>query len=593
MSFQTPITVAKAIERIAHREYVLPAIQRELVWSTDQITRLFDSLMRGYPIGSFLFWKVDKTNCRKYVFYDFVLNYDQRSPHPPKVNLDHDESIIAVLDGQQRLSALNIGIAGTHIEKLPNKWRLNPLAYPTRRLYLNLTERAPENDLGTEFDFRFLTEERARALTTTTNAHFFLVRDSMSMDGARAIFRYIQQCGLAEDESAFNTLDRLREVIREKPIINYYEEESQDLDKVLNIFIRINSGGTQLSYSDLLLSIATAQWQSRDARIEINQLLDDLNKTGQGFAFNKDLILKAGLVLADIPNIRFTVTNFNRDNMAILEKSWDDVATALRLAARLLSDFGFSERTLTADSVLIPLAYYARFRGLDTSYLNATSMNGDRAMTRAWVVRSLLKTGVWGSSLDTLLAGLREVIKTQGTRQFPAPQLETEMARQGKTLRFEEDEVRDLLDSEYKERITMPLLSLLYPGMDFRNEFHVDHVFPSSLFRTRSLRKAGLNDGQIARAKGLANQLANLQLLEGPINLGKSDKLPLIWIREKFKNTESGQGTYLERHLLDGLTEDLVGFFDFFEGRQKRIEARIREILDPSVPPTFARDTTG
>jgi len=62
MSFQTPITIARAIENIQSNQYILPAIQREFVWSDEQIERLFDSLMRGYPIGSFLFWKIKPQN---------------------------------------------------------------------------------------------------------------------------------------------------------------------------------------------------------------------------------------------------------------------------------------------------------------------------------------------------------------------------------------------------------------------------------------------------------------------------------------------------------------------------------------------------
>ena len=58
MGFETPITISKAIGEIQSNKYLLPAIQREFVWSAEQIESLFDSLLRGYPIGSFLFWKV-------------------------------------------------------------------------------------------------------------------------------------------------------------------------------------------------------------------------------------------------------------------------------------------------------------------------------------------------------------------------------------------------------------------------------------------------------------------------------------------------------------------------------------------------------
>ena len=52
MAFEAPIIIAKALDRIHRREYVLPAIQREFVWNPDKITRLFDSHMRGYAAPS-------------------------------------------------------------------------------------------------------------------------------------------------------------------------------------------------------------------------------------------------------------------------------------------------------------------------------------------------------------------------------------------------------------------------------------------------------------------------------------------------------------------------------------------------------------
>jgi uncharacterized protein with ParB-like and HNH nuclease domain len=131
MPFQTPIPIAKALQLIHRHEFVLPAIQREFVWSTDQICMLFDSLMRGYPFGSFLFWKVEKANTRKYVFYDVIRDYHERDrAHCEVMTLPGDTGVTAVLDGQQRLTSLNIGLAGSLAEKLPHKRRSN--ATPTR-----------------------------------------------------------------------------------------------------------------------------------------------------------------------------------------------------------------------------------------------------------------------------------------------------------------------------------------------------------------------------------------------------------------------------------------------------------------------------
>ncbi|MEM5768758.1 MAG: DUF262 domain-containing protein, partial [Bacillota bacterium] len=52
MAFQTPLTISDIITKIHAKKYLLPSIQREFVWDTDQITMLFDSLMRDYPINA-------------------------------------------------------------------------------------------------------------------------------------------------------------------------------------------------------------------------------------------------------------------------------------------------------------------------------------------------------------------------------------------------------------------------------------------------------------------------------------------------------------------------------------------------------------
>ncbi len=97
--------------RIFIEKYLLPAIQREFVWDTYQIERLFDSLMCDYPISSFLFWQVEKEDIQKYQFYEFIRDYHERdNRHNPKANLSGEEGIIAILDGQrgQTLQSLTL-----------------------------------------------------------------------------------------------------------------------------------------------------------------------------------------------------------------------------------------------------------------------------------------------------------------------------------------------------------------------------------------------------------------------------------------------------------------------------------------------------
>jgi hypothetical protein len=585
LPFQTPITIAKALDRIHTHEYVLPAIQREFVWDTDQVCSLFDSLMRGYPIGSFLVWKVDANNIDRFVFFDFIRDYHQlKAPHCPQLAVPPGQPVVAILDGQQRLTALNIALRGSHAQKLPWKRVKDPNAYPKRQMYLDLRHHGANDDLSLEYKFEFLTDEDAKLANQGSDdpPSWFRVRDILDMKPGPGMFAWLLKAGLNDSELAFGLLDRLHEVIHKDPLISYYEEESQDLDRVLNIFIRVNSGGTVLSYSDLLLSIATAQWKGRDAREAIYGLVDDLNATGQGFAFSKDLILKAGLVLMDQRDIRFKVDNFDRETMQSMEASWDAIERSLRVAVRLLSDFGFSDRTLTATSVLIPIAYYVHSRGLSDTYLNRAADGDDRRTLRTWVIRSLLKTGVWGSGLDTLLSRLRQTIRDHGQSSFPEAALEVEMTRLAKPLRFEEAEIEDLLDSKYGSKRLFPLLALLYPGVDVRKEFHEDHVFP----RARFTKKALLNE-QVAEVALLdyttnVDRLPNLQLLEGPINIDKSAKMPLTWVTDQYPD-EGARNAWLAANDLFGLPESILEFPVFFAERRERMRTRLTGLLATGV----------
>ena len=368
MGFQLPITIVDAVKKVQTGDLVLPAIQREFVWEEPQIIRLFDSVLRGYPIGSFLSWKVSALTVGDFRFYGFIRNYHEKdNPYCPVLDIPADRAVTAMLDGQQRLTALNIGLRGSYAARVRRGWWANPKAFPKKRLYINALSEAPENDLGMHYDFRLLTDEQAKT-PADGSAYWFPVFRLFAITELADLMAELASRNLGNNPFASQLIGRLFNTIHNAGALYFYEETDQDVEKVLDIFIRVNSGGTVLSYSDLLLSIATAQWTQRDAREEIHTLLDVVNATGQGFRFPKDTVLKAGLVLTRVKEIGFKVRNFNHANMATLEKEWDTISAALTLAADLLADFGLSDSTLTANSVLIPVAHYVHRRGLTEQY---------------------------------------------------------------------------------------------------------------------------------------------------------------------------------------------------------------------------------
>ena len=150
-----------------------------------------------------------------------------------------------------------------------------------------------------------------------------------------------EELGKEQLTQAHVPLYKLFKIVRETKLIVSYEERDQNLEKVLQIFIRMNEGGTKLTHSDLLFSVAVAQWND-DAREEITRLVKDLNKIGSnGFNFTKDLVLKAGLMLSDIGSVRFKGDNFNRNNMREFEQNWNNIKRILILTVQLVAQFGF------------------------------------------------------------------------------------------------------------------------------------------------------------------------------------------------------------------------------------------------------------
>ncbi|MEU6096201.1 DUF262 domain-containing protein [Streptomyces sp. NPDC047079] len=489
-------------------------------------------------------------------------------------------AVTAILDGQQRFTALNIGLCGSFTAKLPRLWANNPLAYPKKALYLNLLHSGHDDDLGVEYDFRFLTPEEAAAGTESGDARWYRVQDMREARGIGDVIRALQQHGVADNVTAGEVLTRLHEVVHVTPTVNFFLEEAQELDKVLNIFIRVNAGGAVLSYSDLLLSVATAQWGERDARETIHRLVDELNGVGQGFAFSKDLVLKTGLVLLGKGDIRFKVDNFDRETMTSLEKNWSDIESALRLGVALLADFGFSGVTLTANSVLIPLAYYLHRRNLSDNYRTSDVFRDDRTEIRRWLQRSLMKSGVWGSGLDRLLTGLRATLEKEGGQGWPTEAIEREMARQGKPLRFEPTEIEDLLDLRYGSKRLFPMLAMLYPGVDTRDHFQEDHIFPRSVLRSRvKLRKAGVPEDALPLIEDRADRAANLQLLRGGENNSKQASLPAAWLQKHFRS-EAERQSWLREYDATGLPEDVTGFVEFYDVRRERMRQRLVDLLD-------------
>jgi len=578
MAFVEPITIKDAVENVHRKNYLLPAIQREFVWNTDQIERLFDSVMRDYPISSFLFWEIEKSKVSNYQFYEFVQNFhDRDNRHNPKANLNGENGITAILDGQQRLTSLYIGLKGTYAYKLSRKRWDNDSAFPKRKLCLNLISPSENSDL--EYDFKFLTKSEYEK---HDDDHFwFVVGDILNFNEEFEVNDYllekdISTFGKEKSRFANKTFFKLYGVIHKAKSINFFLEKGESLDKVLNIFIRVNSGGTQLSYSDLLLSIATAQWEEKDAREEITSFVDEINAVGDGFSFNKDFVLKSCLVLGQFKEIAFKVDNFNRKNMLHIEKEWDDITKAIKSAVVLLSTLGYHRDTLTSNNALIPIAYYLKKIGSPNNFSDSSKYKEDRKILFKWLVIVLLKR-TFGGQPDNVLRQIRDVLDNS-INEFPFDEIVNKLKGTQKSMSFNDDEIDNLLYYQYAQTYTYSVLSFLYPSLDFRNKFHQDHIFPKKLFTQKRLEKRGISEDEIEFFLENHNCLANIQLLEGVPNQEKSGKDFDLWLKEKYPK-KNDRKAYMEKHYIPDVDLSLENFQEFIEEREKLIVAAFKQLL--------------
>ncbi|MCL7767521.1 DUF262 domain-containing protein, partial [Pasteurella multocida] len=357
MSFETPITIAEAIKKIQSNQYLLPAIQREFVWSSDQIEWLFDSIMKNYPISSFLFWKVEEKTAKEYRFYKFINEYRERyKTHNEEISTNGLQSFYAILDGQQRLTSLFIGLTGSYAYKVyRKKWENSEFSIPTKHLYLNISNSLKDEESGKEYEFSFINKEYSKEQEIYIDQQngestvWFKVGAILNYIDEEKFDSFVEEF---DDKFSRSTLRQLRRVILERKIINFFLEKEQDLNKALNIFIRINSGGESLNFSDLIMSIAVANWEKKDARKEIHSLVDAI--TEKGYSISKDLILKTFLFLHS-KDIKFKVTNFSKENAKDFESQWEKLRDVFLETFELLKVFGFNDYTLTSKNAIIPI----------------------------------------------------------------------------------------------------------------------------------------------------------------------------------------------------------------------------------------------
>lgn len=579
--FANPISIIEAIENIDSNKYLLPAIQRKFVWGSDKVEELFDSIMRGYPINSFMFWEVKEKSIKNgFKFYEFIKEYRQffKEENTYMNTLGYSD-FFAVIDGQQRLTSLYIGLKGTYAYKLKSKWWSDKEAnIPTRSLYLNISEpMQDDNDRQMMYAFQFLTKQEHEKRIEEGSNTWFEVGKILSLSTRNDLDLYIESNNLLNNKFSKDTLRKLHQVIYDDRLINYYLEKTQEIDTVLDIFIRTNSGGIPLSFSDLLMSITTVNWTS-DARREIPGVVKKVFEIGNpGFLINKDFVLKTCLVLLS-DNIKFQVRNFDKAKVMEFEANWGRIKSSILETFTLLANLGFNNKNLQAKNAAIPIIFYIFHRNIEGTINSPIKFEDDKQQIRKWLCLSIIK-GVFGSQSDSILSGIRKVIKSEindltKSTSFPFSKIKDEFkGNPTKNLSFDDDFIDELLTTQKDSSECFIILSLMYSHLNFRNqEYHQDHLHPAKYFRSlNELNFNSVEDFTFYKDPGNWNSIANLQLLNGPMNQSKQATPLNEWVN---KNT-------IDRslQLIPEASLDIVDFKIFILARRELLKSTLKQLV--------------
>lgn len=563
--------------------YFLPSIQREFVWlknrKEQRIEKLFDSILQNYPIGNIMTWQVDRSPGDSLPFstYKFIENYSEES-----VNEETDMNGVnepqLILDGQQRLTALLIGLKG----------RYSYTRYSKKcetRLYINLfgdLENAEDNVYGLKYELCLQEFKEDIYFDQEKLKLWFrvgLVLDFNNFDAedfkekyedvicqhtdnnderklARKILGQLHGC-ICTKEQALNVV-----VVLNEP----HHDREQKLDRVLNIFVRANDGGVKLEKSELLLSFMESHqdlFQPDRARKEILSFVESLNEesvTKPNYRFTKDDILKACLMISGI-DLKYKISNFTSDNLEKISNEWGDIKESLEITVKLLSKYGFSAKNITSKNALLPIAYFIHKNNYNIGFIeqNIPEYVNTREVLVRWLIKAML-TGLFGGSSDSTLEKSRTLINN-GNKLINNDALN-------------EDDLNELISRSSYKSINSDLILKLVSPLVYWGEYQQDHIHPRSKFNENTFDAMGLTDEQKKKFLKKSNSIGNICLLKPADNNSKRDEDLASWLNDQVESVKDNM------LIPSDVSCNFSDFISFVDARERLIFNKLNSIIN-------------
>ena len=553
------ISIYSAIENIKNQKYVMPAFQRQYCWSMEQIEKLWDSLLLGYPISTFLFWHIDNNNVTadtKFCTFLQEVTFDNRkksdSPNYELSIINLKKTDTAILDGQQRLTSLYLSLSGDAYIRPKNARRVNGDKIVSKLVIeLNKNKIILDEDYNSKkFDIQFT--DKVGKLSPTQFDIKNILNDSFKDKSTRQdkIITCIENVPSDSKDYAQNILNMLCTKIFDDKLIRFIEIKNMYQDSALEMFVRFNSGGNTLKKSDITMSILEAYWP--EAKTQFGYVLVDSYS-----GFSTDFIIRTALMLyGDV--IKSTI---NLEIATELRKNWNLFKVSLENLAKLLKEFKIDiSRFSSGWNVLLPIIYYI--------YFNPSYENNKKAI-KAYLLRAILFT-YFQSGTTTKLQQMKKIINENDT------EISIEIMNQLNDLRVSDAKIEDILDAEKESRLAGE--ALYYLSLDWVKsslKYEQDHLHPEErFFKTKP---ATIDNQTWLRWKNNRNRLPNLQYLEGRSNGSKND-MPLLEFYNEM-NEEQQVIFKKQAYIPENINMEFECFEDFYEERKKILTEKIKELL--------------
>lgn len=554
------ISIYEAMQNIKEGKYVMPAFQRQYVWSMEQVEKLWDSILLDYPIATFLFWHLDDDNVTWDTYFCnflYEVTFDNRKQadtvNYELSNINVNKTDTAVLDGQQRLTSLFLSLFGNAFIRQKYARRKNSGGIVTKLLIeLNKNKLTVDEEEynSKKYDIKF--SEKVGKLSPTQFEIKNILDPRFQDESTRnkAIEEVISKVPSDSKDYARNILNKLYNKIFVEKLIRYTEIHDMKQDDALEMFVRFNSGGKALRKSEITMSILEAYWPS--AKTEFGKLLVD-----SYVGFGTDFIIRSALMIyGDVVK-----SNISKSIAEELKNNWSEFKKTLKNLEVTLKEMKIEvSRFASSWNVLLPIIYFIYY---NPEYKN--NLDGIRAYLIRAVLFTYFQSGTTGK--------LQQMKSRINENDY---EITVDMLNQMNDLRVTDGKIEDILNAEKGSRVASEALYFL--SLDWRNnhfKYEQDHLHPFERFDGNKPISVSMEDWR--RWRGNRNRLANLHLLEGRSNSSKSD----MRLADYYNDMNDVQkAEFIKQSLIpEGVSLELENFEEFYEARKAILTEKIRELL--------------